>query len=109
MTIPQRVLARAEGDQVSRNHFVKTVLLLFGFLLASIHLAEAQQPPTISRLVYLGNEQFSWLSPRENAFFDQLRGHGWLVEHEHDLAYDASFPEHLLRASCLRKRKSLRD
>src|SRR5262249_47248908 len=29
--------------------------------------------------------------------------------HEHDLACDASLPEHLLRVSCLDKRKSLRD
>jgi hypothetical protein len=31
------------------------------------------------------------------------------VAHEYDLAYHASPPEQLLRASCLGKRKSLRD
>ena len=31
------------------------------------------------------------------------------VAHQHDLAYDASLPEHLVRLSCLGKRKSLRD
>src|SRR5688572_18454743 len=31
------------------------------------------------------------------------------IDHEHDLAYDASLREQLLRLSCLDKRKSLRD
>ena len=55
------------------KHFTLCIILL-GPCVPAI----AQQPPTISRLAYLGNEQFSSPSPRENAFFDELRGHGWV-------------------------------
>ena len=39
-------------------------------------------------------------------FFDPSQ-FSW-VGHEHDLAYDASFPQQLVRLSCVRKTKPLR-
>lgn len=50
------------------NRRMKTVLVLIGFLLATIHFAEAQQPTKIPRI--------GWLSPRtagSSTAFDQIR------------------------------------
>jgi ABC-type uncharacterized transport system substrate-binding protein len=41
--------------------------------------AQAQQPPgKISRIGYLGNERTTPVTPREEAFFQGLREHGWI-------------------------------
>ena len=52
---------------------------LSGLLLALSLTAVAQQPTgKIARIAYLGNEQSPSATPREKAFFDGLRGHGWI-------------------------------
>jgi hypothetical protein len=49
--IPQNVLIRADKvRQMNGHRHIKTVLLLIGLILASIHFAEAQQPAKIPRI-----------------------------------------------------------
>ena len=43
--------------------------------------ARGQQPTAIARLAYLGNEQISSPTPRENAFVSGLRDLGWIEGH----------------------------
>jgi len=55
------------------------VFLLAALILVAVHLAEAQKPTgKVARIVYLGNEQSRSLSPRESAFLQGLREHGWI-------------------------------
>jgi putative ABC transport system substrate-binding protein len=55
------------------------VVLLVGLALVSVHLAEAQQPTgKIARIAYVGSDRAPAGMPRESAFFQGLREHGWI-------------------------------
>jgi putative tryptophan/tyrosine transport system substrate-binding protein len=61
---------------MSRKIFVWLLATVF---LAAISVAEAQKPAgKVARIAYLGNEQSRTLSPRELAFLQGLRDHGWI-------------------------------
>jgi ABC-type uncharacterized transport system substrate-binding protein len=59
---------------------IKTIgVLLVALALASVRFAEAQQPTgKIARIAYLGSDRAPAGMPRENAFFQGLREHGWI-------------------------------
>jgi putative tryptophan/tyrosine transport system substrate-binding protein len=57
---------------------MKTVLLLTGFLLASIHFAEAQQPNKVPRIGFLANATPSADAVRYDAFRQGLRELGYV-------------------------------
>ena len=57
---------------------MKTILLLIGFILASIHLADAQQPTKIPRIGYLTVASLSSNVARVEAFRHGLREHGYI-------------------------------
>jgi putative tryptophan/tyrosine transport system substrate-binding protein len=55
------------------------VWLLVPVFMATISVAEAQKPAgKVARIIYLGNEQSRSSSPRELAFLQGLRDHGWI-------------------------------
>ena len=55
------------------------VLLLIGYILASVHLAQAQQTAAkVVRIGYLGNNQSPSSLPREKAFVQELGNLGWI-------------------------------
>jgi ABC-type uncharacterized transport system substrate-binding protein len=55
------------------------LLLLATVLLTTVPPAEAQQiEGKVARIAYLGNEQSPSATPREKAFFEGLRDHGWI-------------------------------
>ena len=55
-----------------------TVLLLIGFILVSIHFAEAQQAPKIPRIAYLQAPPAAVVSARTDAFRQGLRDLGYI-------------------------------
>ena len=57
---------------------MKTVLLLVGFVLASIHIAEAQQPAKIPRIAYLSGNSHSANATRTKVFREGLRQLGYI-------------------------------
>src|SRR5437870_12452572 len=59
------------------NRKIFICLLLTAFLITG-SLAEAQQPAKVARIGYLGNEQSPSATPREEAFLQGLRDHGWI-------------------------------
>src|SRR5262245_59624905 len=55
------------------------VYALPALILATMHVSEAQQPTgKIARIAYLGSDRAPAGMPRENAFFQGLREHGWI-------------------------------
>ncbi len=63
---------------MKRHRQIKTVLLLIGFVLASIHFAEAQQPKKVHRIGFLFNTSSSALALRMDAFRQGLRELGYV-------------------------------
>ena len=58
---------------------MKALLLLIGFILSSIHFAEAQHTAgKIARIGYLGIDQSPSALPREKAFVQGLGNYGWI-------------------------------
>ena len=57
---------------------MRSVLLLIGFILASIHTAEAQQQTKIHRIAYLGSASPSAIALRTEAFRQRLRELGYV-------------------------------
>ena len=57
---------------------MKTVLLLIGLIVASIHLADAQQATKIPRIAYLGSASPSAIALRTEAFRQRLRELGYV-------------------------------
>jgi putative ABC transport system substrate-binding protein len=57
---------------------MKTVLLVIGFVLASIHFAEAQQSRKVSRIGYLSNSDPARESARSEAIRQALREVGYI-------------------------------
>jgi putative tryptophan/tyrosine transport system substrate-binding protein len=53
-------------------------ILVAAMLLALGVTAEAQQPGKVARMAYLGNDRSSAAMPREKAFLQGLRDHGWI-------------------------------
>ena len=59
---------------MKRHRHIKTVLLLIGFVLVSIHFAGAQQPPKkVARIGVLRNDSPSTFASRNQAFRQGLR------------------------------------
>src|SRR4030095_6689731 len=55
------------------------IVLVVGLALVLVHPTEAQQPTgKIARIAYLGSDRAPAGIPRENAFFQGLREHGWI-------------------------------
>src|SRR5437870_13190042 len=54
------------------------ICLLLAVVLITGSLSEAQQPAKVARIGYLGNEQSPSATPREEAFLQGLRVHGWI-------------------------------
>jgi putative ABC transport system substrate-binding protein len=57
---------------------MKAVLLLAGFILASVHLAQAQQPKKVSQLGYLSNADAATDSARAEGLRLALRELGYI-------------------------------
>jgi putative tryptophan/tyrosine transport system substrate-binding protein len=79
LVIPPNVLARADRfDQVNAKTMnSKVVWLLTVFLLASVHIAEAQQPTKIPRIGWLTNTPLSANADRREAFRQGLHELGY--------------------------------
>jgi putative tryptophan/tyrosine transport system substrate-binding protein len=60
------------------NQRRRTVLLLIGFILASIHFAEAQQPKRIYRIGYIASTTTDRRSTNTTAFRERLRELGYI-------------------------------
>jgi putative tryptophan/tyrosine transport system substrate-binding protein len=63
---------------VKKRGHIKTCLSLIGFVLASIHFAEAQQSAKILRIGYLTIASLSSNVARVEAFRQGLREHGYV-------------------------------
>jgi putative tryptophan/tyrosine transport system substrate-binding protein len=70
------VVRRNIGEKLIRYSIL--FWLLVTILLATASIAAAQQPAGAARIAYLGNEQSPSATPREKAFFEGLRDHGWI-------------------------------
>ena len=57
---------------------MKTVLLLIGFILTSIHFAEAQQPAKVHRIGYLDRSTAAGSVPFLDAVRQELIKLGWV-------------------------------
>jgi putative tryptophan/tyrosine transport system substrate-binding protein len=71
---------RMRREALGNSKKEKMLIFAFGALILALCFAvEAQQPTgKVVRIGYLGNEQSPSVSPRENAFLDGLRDHGWI-------------------------------
>ena len=63
---------------MKRHRHIKSVLLLIGSILASIHFAEAQQPKKVHRIGYLSSQDSARGSARSEAIRHSLRELGYI-------------------------------
>jgi putative tryptophan/tyrosine transport system substrate-binding protein len=63
---------------VKRHRRIKAILLLIGFIVASVHFAEAQQPKKVSRIGYIASTTTDRRSTNTTAFRERLRELGYI-------------------------------
>lgn len=66
---------------------MKSVLLLIGFVLASIQFAEAQQTGKVPRIGFLEDSTASAIAIRLEAFQQELRKLGWIENKSISIEY----------------------
>ncbi len=88
MDVTKKAIYRSEHRNSGKNRRMKNVLLLIGFVLASSHFAEAQQPGKVPRVGYLSAFDAARESTRAEEVRLALRP--WLqrrTEHRHRIRY----------------------